>query len=331
MEEIYQESEYIEPVLLERDHLQIKSEAIEQFNLNRKMGDYTKLDIELEKAFNIFKMKNERQKPKEKSKSDSDLIVEAGKAIGRLLVTTASGILRTPFKGMIVSSLSVTIAQDSMDLNTRAALLKSFPEIVIYDLKTNKTIGPPYIEYPFMKADGMEGGQEAEQGQEEEQENGWPCKCQDSTCGCCFGMNIDRFNFSQEMCGNMVYDPIEFSMTFNMLMNGNNIYNRSMSGKNPPPMCMPIPVPMIPVQMEMCMVLFNVMQPGNNMHGCMDLEFKMQNIKMMILHFDCFRIGQNMAWLKPDENGGLDENGQIIQNNRLKLRMITSHNINRIK
>lgn len=103
-------------------------------------------------------------------------------------------------------------------------------------------------------------------------------------------------------------------------------------------MCMPIPIPYIPIQMEMCMVLFNVMQPGNNMHACMDLEFKMQNIKMMvrlnkplllkglpisshhfqILHFDCFRMGQNNAWLKPDDNGGVDEFGQIIQNIQLK-------------
>lgn len=99
----------------------------------------------------------------------------------------------------------------------------------------------------------------------------------------------------------MVYDPLAFSMTMNMFMNGNQIYTNSMSGavavfptkllqnfwpllsaKNPPPMCMPIPIPYIPIQMEMCMVLFNVMQPGNNMHACMDLEFKMQNIKMMV-------------------------------------------------
>lgn len=77
-------------------------------------------------------------------------------------------------------------------------LLKSFPEIVIYDLETNKTMGAPYVEYPILKAD-EEGMTEEEEGQEETQEgSGWPCQCQDRTCGCCFGMNIDRFNFSQE-------------------------------------------------------------------------------------------------------------------------------------
>lgn len=80
-------------------------------------------------------------------------------------------------------------------------MLQTFPEIVIYDLKTNKTMGAPYVEFPVLKADegGSEGGDEGEEeGQEEMQGNGWPCNCQDRTCGCCFGMNIDRFNFSQE-------------------------------------------------------------------------------------------------------------------------------------
>lgn len=94
----------------------------------------------------------------------------------------------------------------------------------------------------------------------------------------------------------MVYDPLEFSLTMNMLMNGNNIYSNSMSGKNPPPMCMPIPVPYIPIQMEMCMVLFNIMQPGNNMHACMDLEFKMQNIKMMVVFFTLFRKNKSFSF-----------------------------------
>ncbi|XP_063697640.1 uncharacterized protein LOC134828591 [Culicoides brevitarsis] len=213
---------------------------------------------------------------------------------------------------VVGSSALLMVDEDTM------RLLKTFPEIVIYDLKTNKTMGPPYVEYPVIKADEAateEGGQEGEM---QEEESGWPCQCQDRTCGCCFGMNIDRFNFSQEMCGNMIYDPLEFSMTFNMLMNGNNIYTNTQSGKNPPPMCMPMPVPYIPIRMEMCMVLSNVMQPGNNLHACMDLEFKMQKIKMLIIHFDCFRMGQNMAWLKPEDNGGVDEFGQIIQNNRLK-------------
>lgn len=76
------------------------------------------------------------------------------------------------------------------------SLLKTFPEIVIYDLKTNKTMGPPYVEYPTMKAEEGEQGQT--EGSQEAEENGWPCKCQDRTCGCCFGMNINQFNFSQE-------------------------------------------------------------------------------------------------------------------------------------
>lgn len=80
------------------------------------------------------------------------------------------------------------------------AMLRSFPEIVIYDLRTNKTMGAPYVEFPIIKADeeGTTGIMEEGEPEGQEESSGWPCNCQDRTCGCCFGMNIDRFNFSQE-------------------------------------------------------------------------------------------------------------------------------------
>lgn len=78
-----------------------------------------------------------------------------------------------------------------------------FPEVVIFDPKTNETIKAPYVEYLYgsLKAEGEpEGGEggNTEGGQQEQEGGGWPCSCQERTCGCCFGMKIDRFNFSQE-------------------------------------------------------------------------------------------------------------------------------------
>lgn len=55
-------------------------------------------------------------------------------------------------------------------------------------------------------------------------------------------------------------------------------------------MCMPMAVPNIPIQMEMCMIMFNVFQPGSNLHACMDMEFKMQGIKMLVSYFSNEKI-----------------------------------------
>lgn len=80
----------------------------------------------------------------------------------------------------------------------------------------------------------------------------------------------------------MTYDPYLFSMNLDMTMNGNSFYQNSWSGRNPPPLCIPMPVPVIPIQMEMCMKLYDIFQPGRNLHMCMDMEMMIQKIKILV-------------------------------------------------
>lgn len=98
------------------------------------------------------------------------------------------------------------------------------------------------------------------------------------------------------------------------------------SAKNPPPLCIPIPIPYIPLNTEMCVKMFNIFTPGRNLHMCMDMQMKVQKapiivseldicgssstatifISKKVLHFDCMRMGQDgVALVKPDQNGGL--------------------------
>lgn len=52
---------------------------------------------------------------------------------------------------------------------------------------------------------------------------------------------------------NFTYDPREFAILFDMNLNENSIYANSMSGKNPPPLCIPIPTGPLPLGLSMCM------------------------------------------------------------------------------
>jgi hypothetical protein len=52
---------------------------------------------------------------------------------------------------------------------------------------------------------------------------------------------------------NFTYDPMEFAILMDMNLNENSIYSNSVSGKNPPPLCIPIPTPYIPLGLDMCM------------------------------------------------------------------------------
>ncbi|XP_047118623.1 uncharacterized protein LOC124799131 [Schistocerca piceifrons] len=130
-----------------------------------------------------------------------------------------------------------------------------------------------------------------------------PCSCQDLTCGCCVGMRIQAFSFDRTACMNLTYDPYEFALVADVLMDGDSLYQRTMSAKNPPPLCMPVPIPYAP-SMDMCMRLWDVYTPGLNLHACLDMEARLQRAPVLVLHFDCMVMGRDgVALVKPGEEG----------------------------
>ncbi|XP_049762502.1 uncharacterized protein LOC126088405 [Schistocerca cancellata] len=130
-----------------------------------------------------------------------------------------------------------------------------------------------------------------------------PCSCQDLTCGCCVGMRIQAFSFDRTACMNLTYDPYEFALVADVLMDGDSLYQQTMSAKNPPPLCMPVPIPYAP-SMDMCMRLWDVYTPGLNLHACLDMEARLQRAPVLVLHFDCMVMGRDgVALVKPGEEG----------------------------
>jgi len=105
---------------------------------------------------------------------------------------------------------------------------------------------------------------------------------------------------------NLTYDPYEFAVMMDWNMNEQSIYSNMMSGRNPSPLCLPIPTGALALGLEMCVHFFNIFMPGANMHVCMDMMARVKSQPVMILHFDCMRMGQDGATLlKPEDDGGL--------------------------
>ncbi|CAH0562484.1 unnamed protein product [Brassicogethes aeneus] len=128
------------------------------------------------------------------------------------------------------------------------------------------------------------------------------CTCHGLSCGCCLGFNFQQFNFNREGCMNFTYDPDDFSISLNMLMNENSVFSNTISAKNPPPLCIPLPLPYIPVSVEMCAKLFDIHTPGQNLHMCLDFETRFEHASLLVLHFDCMRMGMDgVALAKPGE------------------------------
>ncbi|KAI4504226.1 hypothetical protein M0802_000697 [Mischocyttarus mexicanus] len=129
---------------------------------------------------------------------------------------------------------------------------------------------------------------------------GMPCSCTNMTCGCCAGVNLTAINFNRRACTKFTYDPREFSISMAFSMNEKEIFSSSLSAKNPPPICIPfVYFPAI----TFCARLYDIHTPGTNLHACLDLETRVVNAPILVLHFDCMKIGTDgISLLKPNGN-----------------------------
>ncbi|KAI4493714.1 hypothetical protein M0804_001890 [Polistes exclamans] len=129
---------------------------------------------------------------------------------------------------------------------------------------------------------------------------GMPCSCINMTCDCCTGINLTAINFNRRACTKFTYDPQEFAINMAFSMNEKEIFSSSLSAKNPPPIC--IPFAFLPA-ITFCARLYDIHTPGKNLHACLDLETRVVNAPILILHFNCMKIGMDgISLLKPNEN-----------------------------
>lgn len=100
---------------------------------------------------------------------------------------------------------------------------------------------------------------------------------------------------------NFTYDPYEFALSINMLMDDHSLFMQSISGKNPPPACIPFSMPLLP-QVNFCLKFFNIHTPGYNLFMCIDFETRIQSTPILILHFDCMQMGvDGIQYHKPED------------------------------
>ncbi|XP_038207768.1 uncharacterized protein LOC119829371 [Zerene cesonia] len=127
------------------------------------------------------------------------------------------------------------------------------------------------------------------------------CTCSLGVCKCCTGYVLDLFK--QKACMKVTYHPGDFAFDVAMSMNDRILYENSMSGKNPRPIC--INPPRMP-NLKICARFYNVFFPGRNFHFCLAMTGKWRALELFNLVFDCLRMGANgIAMIRPEENGGL--------------------------
>jgi hypothetical protein len=171
------------------------------------------------------------------------------------------------------------------------------------------------------------------------------CECLKNICSCCADIDIEKLNFNQTGiltilncvqklkfktigCLNFTYNPSDFALKLDLLMSNHSIFSARfsgkkklalinisqhfivISGKNPPPLC--IPIPQLPI-LSMCIRLTEIhTDEDQNLFACLNMELQLQGTPLVIFSFDCASFGPNGITLvkpsprPPSENGQLD-------------------------
>ncbi|XP_063995817.1 uncharacterized protein LOC135173116 [Diachasmimorpha longicaudata] len=130
-----------------------------------------------------------------------------------------------------------------------------------------------------------------------------PCSCAAGVCTCCSRILLNTWN--QKACVKISYDPDEFSFTATVSMNDRVLYTRAISGKNPRPVC--VPVPRIPA-IRACVRFYNIYFQGRNVHVCVSMEGKFSDTTLFKMGLDCVRLGANgVALVRPEDGGGIGQ------------------------
>ncbi|XP_031839878.1 uncharacterized protein LOC116430211 [Nomia melanderi] len=123
---------------------------------------------------------------------------------------------------------------------------------------------------------------------------GLPCECDGFECSCCAGVNMTLIDFNRRACIKFTFVPVDSAIRMTLNMNEREIYASTVSIKNPPPLC--VPMPYLPF-VGFCIRFFEMFMDGRNLHACIDLETRIVGTPILILHFNCVKVGvDGVSW-----------------------------------
>ncbi|CAK9826043.1 hypothetical protein ANTRET_LOCUS3953 [Anthophora retusa] len=136
------------------------------------------------------------------------------------------------------------------------------------------------------------------------------CDCQDLNCNCCTGIHLPNINFHRVACTKFFVDPKEMNFYLSFNVNENRIFHTSVSLKNPPPLCFPFPSLRF---LHFCIQFYEVYIVDKNLHACFDLETRLGNSQVLILHFNCVQLGaEGINWIKPQDLSQITDQTQQV-------------------
>ncbi|XP_067687409.1 uncharacterized protein [Haliotis asinina] len=120
------------------------------------------------------------------------------------------------------------------------------------------------------------------------QPNGTGCGCVGYTCGCCAHLEVSKIGLNDTVCTNLTYLPDEYGVSLTFSVDGVVYYNKTVSARNPPPICLGLPF--LKKEASICIKFYNLSIRQHTFSGCVDLIARLATVVVESVKLGCFKI-----------------------------------------
>ncbi|XP_065056609.1 uncharacterized protein LOC135684852 [Rhopilema esculentum] len=136
------------------------------------------------------------------------------------------------------------------------------------------------------------------------------CFCKNNACSCCQHIFIP-FILHTTVCVNVSYSLADLGLKLLIIIDGKIILSQEVSVKNPPPICVEVPV--LRRLASFCIDFYNITWHGH-VGGCLKLEIKLLYIIEQTYYIGCFHFNNLDAESKAGVSAILRDLHRLQQN-----------------
>lgn len=115
------------------------------------------------------------------------------------------------------------------------------------------------------------------------------CVCVKYDCGCCIRFTWEEAKLvNTTACVNVSYLPDQYGFALVLTVNHVVLYNKTVSAKNPPPLC--FDVPYLEKELSLCIDFYNLEYSKQYINGCVKIQAKIALLKVKTFDLGCFHI-----------------------------------------
>ncbi|XP_062606152.1 uncharacterized protein LOC134267957 [Saccostrea cucullata] len=95
------------------------------------------------------------------------------------------------------------------------------------------------------------------------------CKCEEDKCSCCKTLSLPRIQFSKTACIALEFNNTEQAFHVKFSLDGREIFDKPVQGKNPRPLCASLPL--MKHMVSICIELSDIKMDATGLKGCVNL------------------------------------------------------------